>query len=47
VRGCGYETLALDAPFFREKKIELVEVERVWEGQSRYLKVKKARLVDK
>lgn len=45
--GGEYETLVLDAPFFREKRIELVEVERVWEGQSGYLKVKKARLVDK
>ena len=45
--GGEYETLVLDAPFFREKRIELVEVERVWEGQSGYLKIKKARLVDK
>lgn len=45
--GGEYETLVLDAPFFREKKIELVEVERVWERQSGYLKVKKAHLTDK
>jgi diphthine-ammonia ligase len=45
--GGEYETLVLDAPFFREKRIELVEVERVWEEQSGYLRVKKARLVKK
>jgi hypothetical protein len=30
----------------RKKKIELVEVERVWEEQSGYLKVKKQKLVE-
>lgn len=45
--GGEYETLVLDAPFFREKRIELVEVESVWERQSGYLKVKKAQLVNK
>ena len=45
--GGEYETLVLDAPYFREKKIELVEVDRVWEGQNGWLEVKKARLIDK
>jgi diphthine-ammonia ligase len=44
--GGEYETLVLDAPFFR-KKIELVETERIWEGESGYLLVKKAVLADK
>jgi len=45
--GGEYETLVLDAPFFRERRIDLVEVERVWERQSGWLHVKKARLVNK
>ncbi len=44
--GGEYETLVLDAPFFR-KRIELVDTEKVWEGQSGYLLVKKAHLVDR
>jgi diphthine-ammonia ligase len=44
--GGEYETLVLDAPFF-EKKIRLVSTERVWEGQSGYLLVKKAELTEK
>jgi ABC transporter with metal-binding/Fe-S-binding domain ATP-binding protein len=39
--GGEYETLVLDAPFFK-KKIRLIEKEKVWEGQSGYLIVKKA-----
>jgi uncharacterized protein (TIGR00290 family) len=44
--GGEYETLVLDAPFFK-KKIQLIEKEKVWEGQSGYLIVKKAALVKK
>lgn len=44
--GGEYETLVLDAPFFR-KKIQLIETEKIWEGQSGYLLVKKAALVKK
>jgi len=44
--GGEYETLVLDAPFFK-KKIELVETEKIWEGESGYLLVKKAMLMDK
>ena len=41
--GGEYETLVLDAPFFK-KQIELIEVEKKWEGESGYLLVKKATL---
>ena len=44
--GGEYETLVLDAPFFK-KRIELVETETIWEGTSGYLRVKKAVLVNK
>jgi len=44
--GGEYETLVLDAPFFK-KKIELVETEKTWENESGYLLVKKAVLVNK
>jgi diphthine-ammonia ligase len=44
--GGEYETLVLDAPFFK-KRIQLVSVESVWENQSGYLLVKEARLSDK
>lgn len=44
--GGEYETLVLDAPFFK-KRIELVETERIWEKTSGYLNVKKAFLVNK
>ncbi len=42
--GGEYETLVLDAPFF-SKRIRLIETERVWEGTSGCLLVKKAVLV--
>ncbi len=45
--GGEYETLVLDAPYFREKKIDLVETEKVWDGQNGWLKIGKARLMDK
>jgi len=44
--GGEYESLVLDAPFFK-KKMQLIETEKVWEGQSGYLLVKRAALVNK
>jgi len=44
--GGEYETLVLDMPYFR-RKIQLLQTEKVWEDDSGYLLVKKARLVDK
>lgn len=44
--GGEYETLVLDAPFFK-KKLRIVEADIVWKGQSGYLLVRKAELEDK
>lgn len=44
--GGEYETLVLDAPFFK-KKIKLVETVKIWESQGGYLLVKKACLIEK
>lgn len=44
--GGEYETLIIDAPFFK-KKIELIKTEKIWEKQSGWLLVKKARLTEK
>ena len=44
--GGEYETLVLDAPFFN-KKIRLIETEKIWENQGGYLLVKKAVLIGK
>jgi ABC transporter with metal-binding/Fe-S-binding domain ATP-binding protein len=44
--GGEYESLVLDAPFFR-KKLKIVEAEKLWNGQSGYLLIKKAELADK
>ncbi len=44
--GGEYETLVLDAPFF-SKRIKLIETERIWQGSSGFLLVKKAVLVTK
>jgi predicted ATP pyrophosphatase (TIGR00289 family) len=44
--GGEYETLVLDAPFFK-KKIRLLQTERIWENYTGYLFVKEAKLVDK
>ena len=44
--GGEYETLVLNAPFF-EKQIRLIEVQKIWEGESGHLLVKKAILSDK
>ena len=44
--GGEYETLVLDAPFFK-KRIQLIQTEKIWENHSGYLIVKKAKLVKK
>jgi diphthine-ammonia ligase len=44
--GGEYETLVLDAPFFK-KRIQVLQTERTWENHSGYLLVKEAKLVDK
>jgi len=44
--GGEYETLVLDAPFFK-KKLQILQAEKIWENHSGYLLVKEARLVDK
>ncbi|UCE16834.1 MAG: TIGR00289 family protein [Candidatus Bathyarchaeota archaeon] len=44
--GGEYETLVLDAPFFK-KKIRLLQTEKIWENHSGHLLVRKADLVDK
>ena len=44
--GGEYESLVLDAPFFR-KRIELIDFERVWRGTSGYLLIKEARSIEK
>jgi len=44
--GGEYETLVLDAPFFK-RRIRLLQTEIIWEDISGYLLVRKADLVDK
>jgi len=44
--GGEYETLVIDAPFFR-KRIRLLQVEKFWENHSGYLLVEKANLIVK
>jgi len=46
--GGEYESLVIDGPIFK-KKIKIIDSEKVWEEktQSGYLKIKKARLVEK
>ncbi|MBE0512266.1 TIGR00289 family protein [Candidatus Bathyarchaeota archaeon] len=44
--GGEYETLVLDAPFFK-KRIQVLQTEIIWENHSGYLLVKEAKLVDK
>jgi len=44
--GGEYETLVLDAPFFK-KRIRLLRTEKIWEDHSGYLLVREAKLVDK
>jgi len=44
--GGEYETLVLDAPFFK-KRIKVIKAEKVWENQSGYFLVTKAKLENK
>jgi predicted ATP pyrophosphatase (TIGR00289 family) len=44
--GGEYETLVLDAPFFK-RRIRIVEAEKIWKDQSGYFLVTKARLENK
>ncbi|KYH40063.1 MAG: hypothetical protein AYL33_006690 [Candidatus Bathyarchaeota archaeon B63] len=44
--GGEYETMVLDAPYFR-KRIRIVKARTVWEGESGYLLVEDAELEDK
>lgn len=44
--GGEFETLVLDAPFFK-KKLRVMDAEKVWDGQSGVYNVKKAVLVEK
>lgn len=44
--GGDYESLVLDAPMFK-KRIKLVDTEKIWNGMSGYLKIKKANLIPK
>ena len=44
--GGEYETLVLDAPFFK-KRIELVQAKKVWKDGSGYMSVEEAKLTDK
>ena len=44
--GGEYETLVLDAPFFK-KKIELVRTRKVWKDNSGHMSVEEAKLTDK
>jgi predicted ATP pyrophosphatase (TIGR00289 family) len=44
--GGEYETLVLDAPFFK-KRIRIVEVEKVWRNQSGHFLIRKAKLESK
>jgi len=44
--GGEYETLVLDAPFFK-KRIRILSARTIWNGESGYLLVEKAELEDK
>lgn len=44
--GGEYETLVLDAPFFK-KRIKLIEAERIWENQGGHFLITKAELENK
>ena len=44
--GGEYETLVLDAPFFK-KRIKIVEAEKIWKNQSGYFLITKAKLENK
>ena len=44
--GGEYETLVLDAPFFK-KRIKILEAEKIWKNQSGYFLIAKAKLESK
>jgi len=44
--GGEYETLVLDAPFFK-KRIKVIETEKIWKNQSGYLLITKTELENK
>jgi predicted ATP pyrophosphatase (TIGR00289 family) len=44
--GGEYETLVLDAPFFK-KRIKIIKSEKIWEKDSGYLAIKGAKLIEK
>jgi len=44
--GGEYETLVVDAPFFK-KKIKIIEAEKIWKNQEGCFLIKKAKLEDK
>jgi predicted ATP pyrophosphatase (TIGR00289 family) len=44
--GGEYETIVLDAPFFK-KRIKVIEAEKIWKNQSGYLLITKAELENK
>jgi predicted ATP pyrophosphatase (TIGR00289 family) len=44
--GGEFETLVVDAPFFR-KKISILKAEKVWKGQSGHYLISKAQLENK
>jgi len=44
--GGEYETLVLDAPFFK-KRLRILESEKFWKGQNGYLSIKKVQLEQK
>ena len=44
--GGEYESLVLDAPFFK-KRIEVIEAENIWRGTNGYLLIKQAEFVEK
>jgi len=44
--GGEYETLVLDAPFFK-RRIKIIEAEKIWKNQSGYFLITKAKLENK
>jgi ABC transporter with metal-binding/Fe-S-binding domain ATP-binding protein len=44
--GGEFETLVLDAPFFK-RRVNIIDAEKIWDGQSGVYKVKKSELVNK
>ncbi len=44
--GGEYETFVLDAPFYK-KRIEIIEAQKIWKGDSGIFRINKAKLVNK